>query len=169
MKFNKLVEKRYSVRAYTGDPIEEDKLVNILNAARMAPTAQNRQPFQIIVVHTKGRERELQTIYRDEWFVQAPIIICVCGIPAAAWKRRDSKPYLDVDVAIVMDHLVLAATDSGLGTCIIAAFDPIVARKVLSIPDDVEPLLFTPLGYPADKRKIKKRKALEELVRYEKW
>jgi nitroreductase len=164
-----LINKRYSVRAYKSDPIEEEKLLYVLDAARLAPTANNRQPFQIIMIHTKGKEQELLSIYPREWFVQAPMIICVCGLPEIAWLRRDGRQYLDVDIAIVMDHMVLAASDIGLGTCFIAAFDAVNARKVLSIPDDVEPILFTPLGYPADTPRIKVRKNLDELVRYEHW
>lgn len=164
-----LINKRYSVRAYKSNAVEEDKLLNVLNAARLAPTASNRQPFQIIVIHTKGREQELLTIYHKEWFVQAPLILCVCGLPAIAWIRRDGRLYLDVDTAIVMDHMVLAASDIGLGTCFIAAFDASNARNVLLIPDDVEPILFSPLGYPNDAPGIKVRKNLDELVRYEHW
>jgi nitroreductase len=74
-----------------------------------------------------------------------------------------------VDVAIAMDHLVLAATDLGLGTCWIAAFDPQAAREVLKLPDNVEPIAFTPLGYPDDQPKDKRRTAVDELVRYEQW
>jgi nitroreductase len=81
----------------------------------------------------------------------------------------DAKPYADVDVAIAMDHLILAATDLGLGTCWIAAFDPAVAREVLGLPGEVEPIAFTPLGYPADRPGRKRRKELSELVRYERW
>jgi nitroreductase len=169
MDFNYLIAKRYSVRAYKRTQIGKEKLLKILNAARLAPTANNRQPFQIIVVHTKGREQELLSIYPREWFVQAPLIICVCGLPASGWIRKDGRSYLDVDIAIVMDHIILAATDMGLGTCFIAAFDKTNARKVLSIPDDVEPILFTPLGYPADVPRNKQRKSMEELVRYENW
>jgi nitroreductase len=169
MDFNELVNNRYSVRAYKPDLIEEEILLKVLIAARLAPTASNRQPFKIIVAHTKGREQELLSIYKRDWFVQAPLVICVCGLPSVAWRRRDGKTYLDVDIAIVMDHMVLAATDLGLGTCFIAAFDATNARKVFSIPNDVEPVLFTPLGYPADIPGIKKRKSLEELVSYENW
>jgi nitroreductase len=169
MDFSELVSKRYSVRAYKRTPIGKGKLLKILNAARLAPTANNRQPFQIIVVHTKGKEQELLSIYPKKWFVQAPLIICICGLPTIGWIRKDGRSYLDVDIAIVMDQMVLAATDLGIGTCFIAAFDAANARKVLSIPNDVEPMLFTPLGYPADIPGIKKRKNLEELVRYEKW
>ena len=169
MKFLELAEKRYSVRAYKPDPVEDEVLQQVLEAARLAPTAANRQPFQLIVIHTAGREAELNRIYKHDWFVQAPLVICICGVPAEGWVRRDGKNYTDVDVAIAMDHLILAATDAGLGTCWIGAFYPTEAREVLGLPDDVEPIAFTPLGYPADQAGPKKRKALSELVRYERW
>jgi nitroreductase len=169
MEFFELIEKRYSVRAYKPDPIDDNQLQAVLNAGRLAPTASNRQPFQVIVIHTKGREEELLSIYQRDWFIQAPLVLCICGTPTAAWVRKDGKLYLGMDVAIVTDHIILAATDLGLGTCFIAAFDEANARKVLSIPDEVEPMLFTPLGYPASVPGIKRRKVLEELVRYEHW
>ena len=81
----------------------------------------------------------------------------------------DGKSHADVDATIVMDHLILAATDLGLGTCWIAAFDPAAAREVLGVPPEVEPVLFTPLGFPNDQAKPKERRPLEELVRYEQW
>ncbi len=169
MDFSELIQARYSVRAYEPDPVEEDKLAQVLEAARLAPTAANRQPFQIVVIHTAGREAELKRIYNRGWFVQAPLVLCACGIPAENWVRMDGKNYNDVDVAIAMDHLILAAADLGLGTCWIAAFDPAAAREVLNLPDGVEPVAFTPLGYPADTPRPKSRKPLEALVRYERW
>jgi nitroreductase len=169
MEFLELIKARYSVRAYTRDPVEEEKLRQVLEAAQLAPTAANRQPFQIIVIHTDGREDELKRIYPRDWFVQPPLIICACGIPADNWVRMDGKNYNDVDVTIAMDHLILAAADLGLGTCWIAAFDPAAARDVLNLPEGVEPVAFTPLGYPADTPGRKKRKSVEELVRYERW
>lgn len=169
MEFSELIRNRYSVRAYKPDPVEDEKLQYVLEAARLAPTAANRQPFQLIVVHTAGREEELGRIYGAPWFVQAPLVVCICGVPGQGWVRADGKNYTDVDVAIVMDHLILAATDVGLGTCWIGAFDPRAARQVLGLPDDVEPIAFTPLGYPADQPKPKKRKELSALVRYERW
>lgn len=169
MEFFDLIQKRYSVRSYRSDPVEEEKLQKILDAARMAPTAANRQPFQILVIHTAGKKVELGRIYQREWFVQAPLLICACGVPRTSWVRSDNRRYLDVDVAIVMDHLILAATALGLGTCWVAAFNAIAAREILNLPDEVEPLVFTPLGYPADEPGLKERKTLAELVRYERW
>ena len=169
MEFTELVKKRYSVRAYRSDPVEDEKLHLVLEAVRLAPTAANRQPFQFIVIQTAGREADLQRVYRRGWFVQAPLVICACAIPDQAWSRMDGKPYADVDVTIAMDHLILAATEQGLGTCWVAAFDPAAAREVLALPDGVEPIAFTPLGYPADQLGPKQRKSLAELVRYERW
>jgi nitroreductase len=81
----------------------------------------------------------------------------------------DGKNYSEVDITIAMDHLILAATDLGLGTCWIGAFDPSAAKEILGIPSGVEPVAFTPLGYAADTPLVKKRKPLDELVRYEHW
>lgn len=170
MEFSELIQKRYSVRAYRPDPVPEDALQRVLEAARLAPTAANRQPFQLIVIHTAGREAELKRIYKQDWFVQPPLVIGICGVPAQGWTRKyDGKNYTDVDAAIVMDHLILAAANEGLGTCWIGAFDPTAAREVLGLPEGVEPIAFTPLGYPADRPGEKKRKSLAELVRYERW
>jgi len=169
MEFLELAKKRYSCRAYKSDPIEDDKLQQVLEAARLAPTACNLQPFQLIVIHTKGREADLRRIYSSSWFTQAPIIICACGIPSESWKRRDGKNYCEVDMTIAMDHLILAATNLGLGTCWIGAFNPDSAREILGLPDDVEPIAFTPLGYPQDSPGHKSRKSLNEIVRYERW
>jgi nitroreductase len=98
------------------------------------------------------------------------LLICACALPDEAWYRRsDGRNYNMVDVAIVVDYLTLAATELGLGTCWVAAFDPVAAREILHLPDDVEPVAFTPLGYPADQPQAKSRRPLSELVRYEQW
>jgi nitroreductase len=149
--------------------VEDEKLHQVLEAARLAPTANNQQPFQLIVIHTKGREEELRRVYNKDWFVQAPIVICACGLPGTAWVREDKKNYTPVDVAIVMDHVIMAATDLGLGTCWVGAFSEQETREILGLPEEVEPIVFTPLGYPADQPEPKERKPLEKLVRYERW
>jgi len=163
------IATRYSVRGYRPDPIDDETLAQVLEAARRAPTAANRQPFRVVVVHTKGREDELLRVYGRPWFVQAPLVLAMVAVPAEAWRRMDGKPYDEVDAAIAMDHLVLAATALGLGTCWIAAFDPDAAREVLGLPDDVEPIALTPLGLPDKPSAATGRRPLDDLVHYERW
>lgn len=166
MDFIELINKRYSVRAYQSKPVEKEKLQKVLEAAALAPTAANKQPFRFFVIHTQGRESELKRICGREWFCKAPLVICACSVISEAWTRMDGKNYADVDTTIAMDHLILAAADQGLGTCWVAAFDPSAAREFLRLSKDEEPVAFTPLGYPADELKPKKRKALSSFVRY---
>ncbi len=169
MDFEQLVLARYSCRAYKPDPVGEVALNRVLEAARLAPTATNKQAFRVIVVRTQGREETLRRVYPREWFVQAPWVIAVCAIPSQTWVRKDGRNYSDVDAAIVMDHLILAAADLGLGTCWIANFDAPAAREVLGLPAVADPVVFTPLGWPADAPKPKSRKPLSDLVRYDRW
>jgi len=164
MEFLELIKKRYSVRAYKADPVEQEKIDKILEAANLAPTAANRQPFKILVIHTENRKEEMKQIYRRDWFSQAPIVLGICSIPDKAWVRRDGKNYADIDATIVMDHIILAATDLGLGTCWIGAFDPDAAKRILKLEEGWEPIAFTPLGYPEAQEVKKVRKNLNELV-----
>jgi nitroreductase len=163
------ISSRYSVRGYKPDPVSDEALQQVLEAARQAPTAANRQPFRIVVIHTKGREEELSRVYGRPWLLQAPLVLAVIAVPGEAWRRSDDKPYDEVDATIAMDHLVLAATALGLGTCWIAAFDPVAVREVLGLPDEVEPVALTPLGYADKARTATGRRPLDELVKYERW
>jgi nitroreductase len=166
MDFQELAAKRYSVRSYKADPVEDEKLEAVLEAAVLAPTAANRQPFRVYVIHTKGRQEELKRIYNRDWFVQPPLVLCVCGVPGEAWVRKyDDANYYQVDATIVMDHIIMAAADLGLGTCWIAAFKPEEAREVLELPEDEAPVVFTPLGYPADELGPKRRREKSELIK----
>lgn len=158
MEFLDLVKQRYSVRAYDSRPVEKEKLDYILEAARLAPTGANRQAFQLIVVHTKGRREEMNRLYRGEWFADAPIVICACAAPDYG-----------LNIGIVMDHLMLAATDQGLGTCWIGAFDRDAAREIFGIPENMAPVIMATLGYSADKPRPKSRKEMDEIVRYDHW
>lgn len=166
MDYFQVVQKRHSVRSYKPEPVEPEKLQQILECARLAPTAANRQAFKVVVVTTEGNKEVLQHIYRNAWFVDAPYILCVCSIPGKCWVRSDKKNYSDVDAAIVMDHMVLAATALGLGTCWVAGFDVAATRAILKLDDAWEPIAFTPLGYPNDSTFKKVRKPLDETVIY---
>jgi len=167
MDFLELVSSRRSVRGYKSTPVEDDKLRQILEAARLAPTGANRQSFQLIVVHTKGREEELKLIYDKPWFVQAPVMICACATTTPGQPFREGGGYLTI--GIVMDHLILAATSLGLGTCWIGAFNPDNARGILGIPEEAKPVVCVTLGYANDEPRPKVRKPIDELIRYEHW
>jgi len=128
------------------------------------------QDLTALVTDAMTPEEVLASIDRRPWFVQAPLVIAVCAISSQAWVREsDHFNARLIDAAIVADHLILAAANLGLGTCWIAAFNVEAARNVLGIPAQVEPVIFTPLGYPADLPGPKIRTPLADLVRYEHW
>jgi len=166
MEYLDLIEERHSVREYKGDNVEEEKLNKILEAALIAPTANNRQAFKIVVIRTKDHEDELKKIYPKLFFTQAPIVLGVFSITQKSWVRKDGKNYGDVDSAIVMDHIILAATTLGLGTCWVANFDSVAARELIGLGEGFEPIAFTPIGYAQAKDFKKIRKSLEEIVVY---
>ncbi|MCD6302154.1 MAG: nitroreductase family protein [Anaerolineae bacterium] len=171
MEFGEVIRGRYSCRSYRAQQVPKEALDACIAAFVQAPTAANRQPFGLVILRTAGRSDELARVYSSAWFhSQPPLVLAVCADVSKAWRRsKDGQSYAMVDAAIAMDHLVLAATEQGLGTCWIAAFDPDEARKVLALPENVETVAFTPLGYPADEPTAKLRKSPKELVHWERW
>lgn len=167
MEWKEVVRRRYSCRKYMDMPVSNEVLEEILDEIRIAPSAANRQPWLFYVIRDKALKEALREAYDNAWFYSAPVVIIGCGNSDECWRRSfDSKRTLDIDVAIAFDHFTLAATARGLGTCWIAAFKPDVVRSVLKLPANVEPIALSPLGYPADEPKPKKRKQLAEIVRY---
>lgn len=164
MSFLDLVKRRCSVRFYVDKSIEQEKLEYIFEAARFAPSACNFQPWLFIVITDKQSRFRLKTVYDKKWFIEAPVIISVCYDRRISWKRRDEKDFGDIDAAIALDHLTLAAAEQGLGTCWIGAFDAAAARRQLKLPGYIEPVAFTPLGYPAEPCSGKLRKQSAKLV-----
>lgn len=164
MDFQELIRRRRSVRAYRPDPVDDKDLARVLEAARLAPTAVNKQPFRLVVLSSAQHGEGLARIYHRPWFVQPPWVIGVLAVTDEAWVRKDGKNHAEIDAAIVMDHIVLAATDLGLGTCWVCNFDPDAAREVLALPPGVEPVAFTPLGHPDDAPREKVRKPLDALM-----
>ena len=165
--FIELAKKRYSVRAYQNKPVEEPLLLKILEAGSLAPSACNNQPLVIIVIRKEETKKELAAAYERKWFLDAPVILALCCDLSQSWKRSDGKNYGDIDIAIAMDHITLAAAEAGLGTCWVGNFKVSEARRVLKLPDNIEPIIFTPLGYPASQPPVKKRKRLDEIVHWE--
>ena len=160
---------RKSVRSYLDRAVEEEKLTRVLEAARMAPSASNRQEWRFVVVTDAEKRRRLAEAAAGQRFVaQAPVVIAACAQHDGRIMRCGQACY-PIDVAIAIDHLTLAAVAEGLGTCWIGAFDPAATREILGLPDEVEPVVFTPLGYPDAPPRGTQRKPLSELVRYEHW
>ena len=161
-----VIAQRFSVRRYKDLPVEQEKLDQILEAARLAPTACNLQPFKILVIKTADNTEQLKEIYPRSFFSLTPYVLGVFSNPESAWCRMDGKNYADVDASIVMDHIILAAASLGLGTCWIGAFDPEKARQFADLGPGWEPVAFTPVGYPDKEAPVKNRKSLEDLVTY---
>ena len=167
MEFIDVINERYSVRGYLDKEVEQEKLEYVLKAATIAPTGVNKQPFKVYVIDAKKYKEELSKIYKASWFVEAPYVLAVVALRNEAWVRPwDSKNIADIDATIVMDHMILAATDVGLGTCYIGAFKKNYAHQFLELDETEEAVLFTPLGYPNAAPRETPRKELDEFVVY---
>lgn len=169
MNFLELASKRTSVRQFQQRPVEQEKMDYVFKAMQVAPSAVNFQPLKFIVVSGE-KMKELHACYPRNWFETAPLCIIACGDHNRSWKRSsDEKDYCDVDVAIAVTHLVLAATEQGLGTCWISNFDAQQCKLILSLPKHLEPIALIPIGYSDEKgegKEEKVRKAVSDLVEY---
>ncbi len=170
MKFEKLIKSRFSVRSFTNQKVERQILLEILDAARMAPSAVNFQPWLFIVIDEAEILADFHEVYPRTWFREAPVCIVACANHQQSWKRKsDGKDFANVDVAIAIDHLILAATELGLGTCWVCNFDVEMARRKLNLPEHIEPLALIPIGYSTAKAPEKSRKSLSETVHWSKF
>jgi nitroreductase len=169
MEFYDVLRKRRSIRKYKLTPVEQDKIDRMLEAVRLAPSAKNIQPWHFLVIKDENTRRALGEAYPREWFAEAPVLICVCGEPAKAWVRRDGKSYLDVDAAIAFEHLILAAAAEGLGTCWIGAFDAAAVKRALGLPEGIEPIAMTPVGYADEAPRTFSRRTIADFVRLDRW
>ena len=164
------VKTRRSIRAYQAKEVENEKLMTILNAARLSPSANNNQPWDFLVVTDPQARDKLKQAYVKDWLAKVPAIIVACARPKDAWSRQDGEEYYKVDVAIAVQSMVLVAHELGLETCYVAAFDEAKVKSTLGIPDDVCVVLMLPVGYPAEqKNAVKDRKGLEQIVHFEQW
>ncbi len=164
------ISSRRSIRRYKSKKVGKKKLMRIIEAGRLAPSATNRQPWHFIVVTDPVIKKKLGESYPKDWFVSAPVIIVACADPSNAWVRADGEEYWKVDVAIAMQNMVLCAKEEGLGTCWIANFDEKIVKEVLGIPSGIRVVAMTPLGYPDEvKGKVHDRKPLEEILHFEHW
>lgn len=165
------IKTRRSVRKFKETPVPEGLMKEVLNAARLAPSADNTQPWRVIVVMDEQLKSRLSAAAQGQKFIaQAPIVLVVCGIPDEAFPTIGG--YMNahvIDVAIAMDHLSLAAHALGLGTCWIGMFKEDRVRDMLGIPEDVRVVAMMPIGYPDESPERTPRKNLDELVMYDKY
>jgi nitroreductase len=161
---------RKSVRSFVDKPVERDKLDRVLEAARLAPSARNLQEWRILVVTDPDIRSRLVSAAGGQAFVgQAPVVLVCCAETDHHKMHCGLKSY-PIDVAIAIDHMTLAATEEGLGTCWIGKFDPDAVREVCGIPSEIEIVQLLPLGYPADPAPAAKaRRKIEDIVRYDHW
>lgn len=162
------IAQRYSCRAYKPDPVEEDKLNQILEAARLAPSARNFQDWRFVVVTDQAVRTQLMAAARNQPFVgQAPVVIAACSV--STHVMRCGQQVAPIDVSIALEHIALTATSLGLATCWVGSFIPHKVREILQIPSEVNVIELMALGCPADNPKTPNRLPLEQIACREKW
>jgi nitroreductase len=182
MDFSELVQARRSVRTFSNDEVSEKIIRQVVECARLAPSWKNQQCWHFIVIRDKEKIAEIVSagmVLGNSWLKKAPVLILACGDPARS-GNRGNVPYYAVDVSIAMEHIVMGATELGLGTCWVGVFDEQKLIDALEIPKNMKIVALTPLGYPADNMSVherlsrtaigsKRRKALADILHYEKW
>jgi len=171
--FYEVIRTRRSIRSYKPDPIPDDVLKRILEAARISPSGSNRQPWKFIIVKNEELKRKLAEACHNQMFIaEAPIVIVACGYNIH-WNRGEYMGDLSmlIDVSIAFTHLILAARAEGLGTCWIGSFSNKKVKEILKIPEDVNVVAITPLGYPKDEHfgEPGPRKPLSEILSIDKF
>lgn len=167
MNVHEAIRTRYSVRRFRPDPVPEESLFRVLEAARLAPSSSNRQDWRFIVVRNEQTRRKIASIANNQmWIADAPVLIAAVGTDPGS-VMTCGVPRYAVDTSIAVEHMTLAAVEEGLGTCWIGAFSQEGARTILGVGEDCMIVTVMPLGYPAVASGAKSRKHLDEIVRYE--
>ncbi len=167
MEYSDLIKSRESIRSYDpGRPVPVEIIERILDAGRMAPSACNYQPWKFLVISSGDLLDKVRACYQKTWFKNAPHILVPVGLKDRAWSRSyDGYNSLETDVAIAMTHIILAAENEGVGTCWIAAYNPVILRQALGLNDNEVVFGITPLGYPEkgyNRNSSKKRNSLSD-------
>ncbi|MCF7912124.1 MAG: nitroreductase family protein [Candidatus Cloacimonetes bacterium] len=184
MELHEIILSRHSVRDFSEEPIKDSELEIILEAGRLAPSAQNRQCWRYIVLqdrsNIKSFARHIGLLGTVNFFIAgAPVVIVACAEPKRSTKLNGQDYYL-VDTAISFQQMMLAAWSLGIGSCWLAAFNEGSVRKYLGIPDNIRVVGISPFGYPRDKKSLysiaaksfagsNKRLAKEQIITKEKW
>jgi len=170
MNVRDAIKTRKSVRKFLDKPIEDEKLKAVLEAGRLAPSASNRQEWRFVIARDPETRRKLAEAANGQTFVgKAPAVIVACA-ETDGHIMSCGQPSYPIDVAIALDHMTLAATELGLGTCWIGAFDERRVKEILGIPERIRVVELMPMGYPSDPSLVRKnRLPLNTIVKYEHW
>lgn len=167
MELMEVIRGRHSCRSYAPAAPTREELDDVLDAARLAPSACNRQPWRMEVVQQPDLLAQLHKTYGRDWFATAPCVLVAIARHDQSWHRADGKDHADIDTAIAIDHLTLRATDRGLATCWVCNFDTRAVAQLLRLAPDEEPVVLIPIGRgdePAAPHK--ERKDIGELARW---
>ncbi len=174
MELYEALQNRRSVRKYSREQVDEEKLKKILEAARIAPSWKNMQCWKFIVVRDPEKKKQLADSLPDNNPAKkaigetAPVVLVLCADPKAS-GNQDNKGYYLLDAGLAMQQLMLAAHAEGLGTCWVAWFDEAKARPVCAVPPEYRVVALTPLGIPEKQPSARPRKDLTEIVYSEEW
>jgi nitroreductase len=159
--FEEVLKSRRSIRKYKDTPVSRDKILKLLEAARIAPSASNKQPWHFIVVEDKEKIRQLA---KSEWAAKAPMMIV--GLA----DQESSPNWCSNDLGVALEHIALTATDLGLGLCWMGQTGrEDLIKKLLDIPDNYRPVVVMPIGVPDESPPSKDRKSLDSIVSWEKY
>jgi len=173
MDIFQVIRDRRSIRKYKETPVEREKVEQVLDAARLAPSWKNMQCWRFLVLTDSEKKEAMLSAFADDnpgkkAFLQAPVAIVVCANPAESDLSHGIE-YFVADAAIAFEHLCLAAHALGLGTCWMGLFDEAVIKNALDIPASIRVVGVTPLGYPDQEPKPRPRKELSEIVSFDRW
>jgi len=165
------IKGRRSIRAFTSEPVSDEEVMRLIDAARWAPSAGNIQPWEFVVVRDAKIKRGLSVAALDQTFIEeAPVVIVVCANQVQSsrgYGSRGVQLYCLQDTAAATQNMLLAAHALGLATCWVGAFQEEEARKVLNIPSGVRPVAIVPVGHPAEKPMARSKRPLSEIVHHE--
>ena len=169
--FLELARNRFSCRSFKNQTVPKELVEKVFEAARIAPSAVNNQPWIFIAITKEPLKKLIAATYARSWIETAPVIIVACGDHNRSWRRADGKDHCDIDIAIAIDHITLAATENGLATCWVCKFDAMKCASLLELPSNLSPIAFIQLGFPAETPKAdrhkEKRKPLNEILFWE--
>jgi len=163
------IKKRRSIRKYKDKQVEEEKILKILESARLAPSAKNLQEWRFIVVRDKEKRKKLSEAARNQKFVEEAPVVIVCCAETDEYRMTCGQLSYPIDVAIAVEHMVLTAVEEGLGTCWIGAFYEDKVKEILNIPEEIKVVELLTLGYPDEEPPSRSRLSLEDIVKWENW